>query len=100
MYLLNWQVVEYFWELVLSIFDCFLVIDYVEDAEIRELKTFLLYLVIGYHLYLVELGEYFLLLTNALIFSIFELCGCSGGDRWNGALVVCDVPKPNRWFLG
>ena len=27
--LLDWQVVEYFWELVLSIFDCFLVIDYV-----------------------------------------------------------------------
>ena len=44
--LLNWQVVEYFRELVLSIFDCFLVIDYVEDAEICELKTFLLYLVI------------------------------------------------------
>ena len=73
MNLLNRQVVENFWELVLSIFDCFLVIDYVEDPEICELKTFLLYLVIGYHLYLVELGKYLLLLTNALFFCIFIL---------------------------
>ena len=97
---LYWQVVEHLRELVFSIFDCFLVIDYVEDTEIGKLKTFLLDLVIiRYHLYLVELSKYFLLLTNALIFCIFILSGRSGGDRRHNSLIVSDVSKPNCWFL-
>ena len=75
--LLKRQVVENFRELVFSIFDCFLVIYYVEDSEIGKLKTLLLDLVISYHLYLVELGKYFLLLTNALFFCILILSGRS-----------------------
>lgn len=92
--------VENFRELVLSIFDCLLVINNVKDPEIGELKTFFLNLVIGYLLYLVELGEYFLLLTNALFFGIFILCRRCGRYGRNDALFVRDVPKRNRWFRG
>ena len=52
-------------------------------------------------LYLVKLGKYFLLLTNALIFGIFILRRRRGGDHWNDTLIVSDLPKPDCcWFLG
>ena len=85
------QRVEHFGELMFSIFDRFLVIDYVEYAEVCKLKTFLLNLVVRYHLHLVELGKNFLLLTNTQILRIPILGGRGGGNDWNDALIVRDV---------
>ena len=52
-------------------------------------------------LYMVKLGKYFLLLTNALLFGISILSGRRGGDCWNSSLIVRDLPKPDCcWFLG